>query len=134
MTDRQIVRRTSDGKFMIFCPGCCCGHWFQTSGSPSWQFNGDMERPTVSPSLLVQWTRRMPDCAWCDAGLPRKRIEIGWVHEDPAAGECGLRGCAMNDAVPVDVICHSFITDGQIQFLADSTHRLAGQTVPLEPF
>lgn len=27
--------------------------------------------------------------------------------------------------------CHSFITDGQIQFLDDSTHELKGQTVPL---
>lgn len=27
--------------------------------------------------------------------------------------------------------CHSFVTDGRIQFLADCTHALAGQTVPL---
>lgn len=27
--------------------------------------------------------------------------------------------------------CHSFITDGMIQFLGDCTHALAGQTVPL---
>jgi len=27
--------------------------------------------------------------------------------------------------------CHSFIRDGQISFEADSTHKLAGQTVPL---
>lgn len=26
-------------------------------------------------------------------------------------------------------ICHIFVTNGQIQFLADSTHELAGQTV-----
>lgn len=30
-------------------------------------------------------------------------------------------------------VCHSFVSDGQIQFLADSTHALAGQTVPLPP-
>ncbi len=29
--------------------------------------------------------------------------------------------------------CHSFVKDGQIQFLTDSTHALAGQTVPLPP-
>jgi len=29
--------------------------------------------------------------------------------------------------------CHSFVRDGQIQFLADCTHPLAGQTVPLMP-
>jgi hypothetical protein len=27
--------------------------------------------------------------------------------------------------------CHSFITDGEIRFLADCTHDLAGQAVPL---
>lgn len=28
-------------------------------------------------------------------------------------------------------ICHSFVTDGRIQFLEDSTHHLKGQTVDL---
>lgn len=27
--------------------------------------------------------------------------------------------------------CHSFVTDGRIQFLSDCTHAIAGQTVPL---
>lgn len=30
--------------------------------------------------------------------------------------------------------CHSFIRNGQIQFLSDCTHELAGKAVPLEPF
>jgi hypothetical protein len=29
--------------------------------------------------------------------------------------------------------CHSFVTDGQIQFLNDCTHALAGQTVKMTP-
>ena len=28
-----------------------------------------------------------------------------------------------------DDVCHSFVTDGRIQFLGDCTHKLAGQTV-----
>lgn len=28
-------------------------------------------------------------------------------------------------------VCHSFITDGKIEFLSDCTHHLAGQTVEL---
>jgi hypothetical protein len=28
-------------------------------------------------------------------------------------------------------VCHSFVTDGRIQFLNDCTHSLAGQTVDL---
>lgn len=29
--------------------------------------------------------------------------------------------------------CHSFVRDGQIQFLGDCTHELRGKTVPMEP-
>ncbi len=28
-------------------------------------------------------------------------------------------------------ICHSFVTDGKIQYLSDCTHKLAGQTIEL---
>ena len=31
-------------------------------------------------------------------------------------------------------ICHSFVTDGRIQFLTDCTHALAGQTINLPDF
>lgn len=37
-------------------------------------------------------------------------------------------------ANPTAEVCHSFVTDGRIQFLADCTHRLAGQTVELPDF
>lgn len=30
--------------------------------------------------------------------------------------------------------CHSFVTDGRIQFLSDCTHALAGQTVDMPDF
>lgn len=36
-----------------------------------------------------------------------------------------------NPEVP---ICHSFVIDGRIQFLSDSTHALSGQTVELPEF
>lgn len=35
---------------------------------------------------------------------------------------------------PVERVCHSFIKDGQIQFMDDSTHALRGQTVALPPY
>lgn len=31
-----------------------------------------------------------------------------------------------------DLVCHSFVTDGRIQFLGDCAHHLANKTVPLE--
>ena len=33
-----------------------------------------------------------------------------------------------------DNVCHSFVTDGRIQFLGDCTHSLANQTVELPDF
>lgn len=32
---------------------------------------------------------------------------------------------------PVERVCHSFVRDGHMQFLADSTHKLAGETVEI---
>jgi hypothetical protein len=34
-------------------------------------------------------------------------------------------------APPTDYRCHSFVTDGQIRFLDDCNHALAGKTVTL---
>jgi hypothetical protein len=31
-------------------------------------------------------------------------------------------------------ICHLFVKLGRIEFCGDSPHKLAGQTVPLQPF
>jgi hypothetical protein len=31
-------------------------------------------------------------------------------------------------------ICHSYVTDGQIRFLTDCTHSMAGQTQPIPPY
>jgi hypothetical protein len=35
------------------------------------------------------------------------------------------------DAQGLDVHCHTFVTDGKIQFLGDCTHALKGQTVEI---
>jgi hypothetical protein len=55
--------------YSFACPGCLHEHMFVVSrtqeyhatcvahgqGTPCWEFNGDLERPTFSPSLLVRW-------------------------------------------------------------------------------
>lgn len=78
--------------YAFFCPGCRQSHKIYTKDCPNpgypeviWEFSGDLERPTLSPSVLV------------------RNIET----------------------------CHTFIKDGNIQYLGDCTHLLAGQTVPL---
>lgn len=93
---RKFAENPSDPTgpdFIFFCPGCRCGHavWVnrKASNGAIWTFNGDEDKPTFKPSLLVDSTRGR---------------------------------------------CHSYVTDGQIQFLDDCTHDLKGQTVPLEKF
>ena len=77
----------------LWCPGCNAVHSVRTD-PPGWTWNGDVEKPTLSPSILHNPGRENPS------------------HE----------------------ICHSFVRDGRIEFLNDSTHALAGQTVDLPPW
>ena len=102
--------KSSDGAYLFFCPGCEGMHKFDSR----WTFNGDFEKPTFSPSLLVRTghyqLEHKSDKCWCTYNAVHK--------DDPAPFECA--------------ICHSFVTDGKIQFLNDSTHILAGQTVDLK--
>lgn len=76
------------------CPGCKDFHTIPVTGPRAWGFNGSLERPTLTPSILA-----------------RSRVHT--------------------DAGIVESVCHSFLTDGRLQFLGDCTHALAGQTVDL---
>lgn len=48
--------------YSFWCPGCNEYHAYYTAHSelrkqgPCWQFDGDMQKPTFSPSLLNTWT------------------------------------------------------------------------------
>lgn len=71
------------------------------NGSDHWDFNGDMENPVFGPSVLSTWP--------------------------------GYQG---EDLPPKEHRCHAWIgingaPPGHIIFLADSTHALAGQVLPL---
>lgn len=102
------LRRLEGGLVYFHCPACKTGH--QVGVEPPakliWSFNGDGDRPTFTPSVLVRGTQRITD-------EDRDRIMAGEVIE------------------PRPLVCHSFVTDGRIQFLGDCTHELAGQTVEL---
>lgn len=86
---------TSETSLSFLCPACKEEHTIPvTTGAKepqAWLWNGDIEKPTLQPSLLVN---------------------VG----------------GSNPTMP---ICHSFVTDGKIQFLSDCTHELAGQTVEI---
>lgn len=82
--------------YLHHCPGCGYGHMFYTFkpndyNGAKWVFDGNLEKPTFSPSMLVN--------AKNEGDYPR---------------------------------CHYFLRNGKIQYLNDSTHHLAGQTIDME--
>lgn len=101
------LRSLEGGRIMFRCPGCDEPHAIATGAGdgPRWSYNNNPERPTFSPSVLVTWSEPSD-----------KDGEFDDTSKDAAK------------------VCHSFVTDGRIQFLGDCTHALAGQTVDLPDF
>lgn len=62
------------------------------------------------------------------------RIDSQWnitgTREEPTVSPSVLVNG--NRTNPAAKICHSFVREGKIEFLGDSEHALAGQTVPLK--
>lgn len=112
----KILRDTEDNGLIFMCPGCGKRHMIKhgVGEPPRWVWNGNAEKPTFSPSILVKGSE-LTDKGWrdydnwCEAGHPKRSEPF--------------------DSTPT--ICHSFVTDGRIQFLNDCTHELAGQTVDI---
>jgi hypothetical protein len=79
------------GDWAFLCPGCGYEHSFRVNADdsrPQWKWNGSVEKPTFTPSLVV-------------------------FHGDP------LRQC------------HSYVKEGNIQFLSDCFHNLKNKTVEI---
>ena len=112
----RIFRNVEGGRLAFWCPGCQDRHEVRVEGEgrPKWCFNGNLEAATFTPSILVtsgHYTdlHKAGDECWCTYNAQHP--------EEPSRFRCYR--------------CHSFVTDGKIQFLSDCTHELAGQTVPL---
>jgi len=109
---------------MFRCPGCNEAHSIQTGAGPGprWGWNGNAEHPTFTPSVLVRGIRSPSGEVMTD----------GEEAEYDAIFASGGREAVF--ASRFGTVCHTFVTDGRIQFLDDCTHALAGQTVELPPF
>lgn len=59
--------------YLFYCPGCKCSHGVWTSRPNStgakWGFNGDLEKPTFSPSILITYEE-------IGGGLPKDRPAV----------------------------------------------------------
>jgi len=93
----------------FFCVGCDETHSVRVEKPTDWQFNGDLESPTLNPSVLIRSGHYMNehkqgDPCWCTA-------------EIDTAFHCKR--------------CHTFVRNGMIEFLSDCSHSFAGQTIEL---
>ena len=104
MSQVSSTLRRIEGGFAHWCPGCEEVHRLPDS----WSFNGDLEKPTFAPSFKHSGIR----CVFADGKWTGE-----WVRD------------ASGNTVPY--VCHYTLTAGQLQFCSDSTHALAGKTVPL---
>lgn len=98
------LRSLAGGRVMFWCPGCDGAHQITVFDDPNRQ--GPIWGYNGNPDA------------------PTFTPSINVTYNGPDAG--------IDGAPPA--VCHSFVTDGRIQFLGDCTHALAGQTVDLPDF
>lgn len=111
---KEEDKANGEVRYFFYCDGCNCTHSVITNPK-RWTFNGNEEKPTFSPSILVRWVSLPKDLEKDDKG-------------NYVLGTDGrIKGAK-------DEVCHSFVTDGKIRYLNDCTHHLKGKTVELEDF
>jgi hypothetical protein len=111
----KILRTTNEpGVYTFYCPGCECHHQIWTSEAKGksfcWTWNGSIESPTFRASLLVQYHKWTPPVTSENHEEWKKNP---WEQKQ------------------VEHICHSYITEGKIEYLSDCTHDLKGQTIEM---
>lgn len=60
----KLIKVTENGAlwgYMWECPGCGENHCVPTTGPRAWGFNGNEEKPTFTPSVLVHSAGRLGD-------------------------------------------------------------------------
>lgn len=50
-----VFRKTDNGHVVFECLGCDERHYVPVEGERAWGFNGDMEKPTLTPSILITY-------------------------------------------------------------------------------
>jgi hypothetical protein len=100
----KSLRRSVNG-YAHFCIACKEMHPLPDG----WSFNGDLEKPTFSPSFKHSGMKIVTDEGGNWTGE--------WVLDEKGD--------------PVPYICHYILTNGILHYCSDCTHSMAGQSVPL---
>lgn len=98
------LRRGTDGYFH-YCPACKEAHRLPDS----WQFNGNLEVPTFTPSFRHE----------------------GFITEKDSTGKWTGAWVRDGNGNTIPFVCHYIITNGQISYCGDCTHEMRGQVIPL---
>jgi len=104
----QLIGEDSD-ELKWWCPGCESIHVVPVNQQGGWEWDGSLDAPTISPSILVMSHRALIDTE---------------LQEPALTNEANITTTPQ---------CHSYVRAGQIMFLADCTHHLSDQTVPMAP-
>lgn len=107
----NVLRSAEDNRcggrvLIFFCPACQMSHSIYVEGDnskgPQWTFNGDVNKPTFSPSVKVSWS-------------------------EPSDVECEFDDRTKD----INKVCHFFVRNGMIEFCGDCTHDLKNKSVPM---
>lgn len=116
--EEQVKAKVEGDRISFKCPACRDIHTISVAPR-RWTWNSDAEHPTFNPSVLVtsgHFTQgHGNEYCWCTHNA--EQIAKG---EDPSGFEC--------------VRCHSFVRNGMIEFLSDSSHSMAGKTVEIPEY
>lgn len=55
----SILRCNNDTDLLFWCPGCNRAHGIRhgnVDDGPKWEWDGNITKPTITPSILVRWS------------------------------------------------------------------------------
>jgi hypothetical protein len=91
------------------------------------------------PALVERTTEGTPGDPswwwWCPGCKMPHRVTARWSVTGPLSKPTFAPSVVHRWTPPEgEQVCHCFVREGRIEFLADCTHALAGQTVPMTPW
>ena len=51
----KLAQLATDGTALFYCPGCDSTHGVPVTGDRKWGWNGSLDAPTFTPSILVTY-------------------------------------------------------------------------------
>lgn len=114
------LRNVASGGLMFWCPGCASAHMIRATIRQQPMPAPDAADPDWTPPAEFYEERG----GWSWNGHPTRPTFLPSILVSYDGADAGRDGAPPR-------VCHTFVTDGRIQYLGDCTHVLAGQTVDM---